>query len=86
MIHHKKDYFKPLEECSKEIIGDDDASEYDTMLAISRMPDEFTDAELDKEIHSILLNRAMSKLIDEGLVEVIWNKEINDFQFYSKSS
>lgn len=78
----KEDYFKPLEECSKEHT-EDEPSEYETMLAISRMPDEFTYEELCKEVNNVLLNRALSDLIDMGFVKAVWDEEQHIITFWS---
>lgn len=81
MNFHKSDYFKPLEDCSKEE-NEDGVSEYDTMIAISRMKNEvFTEAELQKEIAQVVVNKVLNSLVDKGLVTASWDPEQNAIVF-----
>lgn len=85
MKYKKADYGKPLEECSKRA-KPDEASEYDTMLAISHMPAEFTDAQLRKELHLILVNKGLSSLVDKGLIEAAWDPKTESISYYPRGS
>lgn len=78
----KSDYFKPLEECSREE-DEDGVSEYVTMLAITRMKsEEFTEEELQKEVAQVIVNGLLSSLVDKGLVKAVWDEQKNDIVFY----
>lgn len=79
--YRKSDYFKPLEECSKEEDAEG-VSEYDVAIAITRMKnEEFTDLELKQEIALVVTYRLMSSLVDKGVASVSWDPKTNDFAF-----
>lgn len=80
--YRKSDYFKPIEECSREE-DEDGVSEYNTMIAISRMNDEFTEDELKKELVQVIVNQTISGLVDKGLFRAVWDPTCNDFRFYA---
>lgn len=78
----KSDYFKLLEECSREE-DEDGVSEYATMLAISRMQnDVFTEEELQKELALVICNQILSGLVDKGLVKAAWDSDKNEVVFF----
>lgn len=81
IVYEKCDYFKPLEECSKEEVNGE-ASEYDTMIGISRMPAIFTEEELQQEMKKVLFNKTMGSLVEKGLVHAVWDPEVEDFRYY----
>lgn len=83
MKYKKIDYFKPLEQCSKEE-NDDGVSEYDTMIAISRLPDEFTHKQLQEEVQQVLCNRVLGDLVDKGLIDAVWDPTLQDVVFFPK--
>lgn len=74
---------KPLDQCSREENADGE-SEYDAMITLSRMPDEFTHKEFKAELAQVLTNRTLSSLIDKGAIEAVWDPEQEDFVFFPK--
>jgi hypothetical protein len=78
MQYKKSDFGKPLEECSREQ-DEHGVSEYITMIAISRMQDEFTEDELKKEVAEVILNDTLRSLVEKGLLKVTWDAEQKDF-------
>ena len=83
MKKHKKHTFVkvPIEECSRE----EDAegiSEVDVQIALSRLPDEFSDEELEIELKQVVTNRVLGSLVEKGLVKAVWDEKQNDFVFF----
>lgn len=74
---------KPLDKCSKEE-NEDGESEYDAMVTLSRMPDEFTHKEFKEELAQVLANKVISSLIDKGKIVVVWDPVKEDFVFIPK--
>lgn len=71
-IFRKEDYYKPLEKCSRKQ-DKHGVSEYLTMLAISRMPAEFSETQLKEEMREVITNDTLGKLVDKGLMQAIWD-------------
>jgi len=82
IMHNKSDYFKPLEECSRVSV-DGEYSEYITILAISRMPDYFTDDQLLTEINTLAISEDLMHLVELGLVNMSWDEKQEDLVFYA---
>jgi len=79
-MHRKADYFKPLDECSREE-DEDGVSEYDIMIAVSRMPSHFTGKQLLDELGEVVANRTLSTLVDKGIAETYWCPVKQEFAF-----
>lgn len=84
-LYTKSDYFKPLEQCSK-VLDEDGVSEYDVMVAMSHMPSKFTNKQLQKELNQVVLNRHLSELVDQGLIEISWDHEQSAVVYSAKSN
>lgn len=74
---------KPFEMCSTEE-DEDGFSERDFMLALSYLDEEFTEEEFKTEAIQIVVNKNLNSLISKGLVDPVWNEELNDFTFFAK--
>lgn len=76
-------HLKPLDQCSREE-NEYGESEYDAMIALSRLPEEFTGEQFTAEIEQVIANRVLSDLVDKGVVELVWDNEKQDFVFIPK--
>lgn len=80
-IFNKQEFLRPLDQCSK-LEDESGISEYDTMIAIVRMNDIFSEDELRTELKQVIVNKTLSNLIDKGLVKAVWDDKQEEFVFY----
>jgi len=82
--HRKHSFvFKRLENCDKEqdSFG---VSEYDRMMTLKMMPNEFTTEEFNLMLAKVLRERACMSLVEKGLLELVYDDLTGETIFRAK--